>query len=163
MTPGNPSTIYSLRTEHYGAFAIALIAHIICIRHTITETTGYLLNCYIDNDAVIKRLKYGILSDMGASKYCNTDFNIRAETVKFVGGNGGFDVSSPKSKLSTVPAYRKAFADGYNIDDGGLFRFNLPIGNISPRPPLGTAYEGTSFAYRHKNALFITVDAFSSC
>ena len=29
-----------------------------------------------------------------------------------IGGNGGFRVSGPKSKLSTVPEYRKAFADG---------------------------------------------------
>ena len=44
-------------------------------------------------------------------------------------------------------------------DDGGLFLFNQPIGNVSPRP-LGTTYEDTSFTYRHKNALFVTVDAF---
>ena len=31
MTPRDPTTICSLRTEHCGAFAIALIAHIICI------------------------------------------------------------------------------------------------------------------------------------
>jgi len=76
-----------------------------------------------------------------------------------IGGNSGFVVSGPRSKLSTVPAYRKAFGDGYNRDDGGLFLFNQLIGNVSPRP-LGTTYEDTSFAYRHKNALFATVDAF---
>jgi len=83
MTPGDPSTICSLRTEHYGAFAIALIAHIICIRHTITETTGC-LNFYMDNDTVIKRLKYGVLSEMGATKYCKTEFDVWAETVKIL-------------------------------------------------------------------------------
>ena len=76
-----------------------------------------------------------------------------------IGGNGGFVVSGSKSKLSTVPAYRKAFGDGYNRDDGGWYRYNKPIGNVSPRP-LGTTYEDTSFAYRHKNVLFITVDSF---
>jgi len=60
MTPGDPKTICSLRSEHYGAFGIALIVHIICIRHSITASTGY-INFYIDNDTVIKRIKYGVL------------------------------------------------------------------------------------------------------
>ena len=29
-----------------------------------------------------------------------------------------------------------------------------------PSRPVGTPFEGTSFAYRHRNALFISVDAF---
>ena len=32
--------------------------------------------------------------------------------------------------------------------------------NGSPARPFGTMFEGSSFAYRHKNALFISVDAF---
>jgi len=76
-----------------------------------------------------------------------------------IGGNEDFVVSGGKSKLLTVPEYRKAFGDGYNRDDGGLFLFNQPIGNVNPRT-VGTTYEDTSFAYRHKNAFFVTVDAF---
>ena len=52
MTPGDPKSICSLRTEHYGAFGIALLAQILCTRHSITATDGY-LNFFIDNDTVI--------------------------------------------------------------------------------------------------------------
>ena len=41
----------------------------------------------------------------------------------------------------------------------GEFLFRKSIGTVSSQP-LGTAQEKTSFAYRHKNVLFITVDAF---
>jgi len=75
MTPGDPKTICSLRTEHYVAFGIALIVHIICIRHSITAATGY-IHFYIDNDTVIKRLNYGVLPEMGSTKHCNTDYEI---------------------------------------------------------------------------------------
>lgn len=37
--------------------------------------------------------------------------------------------------------------------------FSKPIGAIKSQP-LGTMQENTSFAYRHKNVLFVTVDAF---
>jgi len=53
MTPGDPKSICSLRTEHYGAFGIALLVQVLCIRHSITAAEGY-LNFYIDNDTVIK-------------------------------------------------------------------------------------------------------------
>ena len=56
--------------------------------------------------------------------------------------------------------FRQAFASGFNINpDGGRFRYDKPIGEAASRP-LGTKYEGTSFAYQHKNVLFVTVDAF---
>ena len=80
MTPGDPKSIWSLRTEHYGAFGIALLVQILCIRHSITAAEGY-LNFYIHNDTVIKRLKYGIQQEMGSIKYCNTDYDIWAETI----------------------------------------------------------------------------------
>jgi len=79
-TPGDPKSICSLRTEHYGAFGIALLVQILCIRHSITATEGH-LNFYIDNDTVIKRLKYGIQPEMGSIKYCKTDYDIWAETI----------------------------------------------------------------------------------
>jgi len=71
MTPGDPKSISSLRTEHYGAFGIALLAplaQILCIRHYITATEGH-LKFFIDNDTVIKGLKYGIRQEMGSAKY----------------------------------------------------------------------------------------------
>jgi len=56
--------------------------------------------------------------------------------------------------------FREAFANGFNVDpDGGKFMYDKPIGK-APSRPLGTKYEGTSFAYQHKNVLFVTVDAF---
>jgi len=83
MTPWDPQSICSLRTEHYGAFGIALIVHIICIRHSITATTGY-INFYIDNDTVIKRLKYGVQPETGSTKHCKTDYDIWAETLNIL-------------------------------------------------------------------------------
>jgi hypothetical protein len=56
--------------------------------------------------------------------------------------------------------FRQAFTHGLNMDpDGGHFMYDKPIGN-APSRPLDTKYEGTSFAYQHKNVLFVTVDVF---
>ena len=56
--------------------------------------------------------------------------------------------------------FREAFANVFNMDpDGGHFRYDKPIGEAASRP-LGTKYETTSFAYQHKNVLFVTVDVF---
>lgn len=56
--------------------------------------------------------------------------------------------------------FREAFAKEFNRDpDGGRFRFDKAIGD-APSQPLGTKYEQTSYAYRHKNVLFITIDVF---
>ena len=56
--------------------------------------------------------------------------------------------------------FRKAFADVFNTDPAtGRFLYDKPIGK-TPSRPLGTKYEETSFAYQHKNVLFVTVDAF---
>lgn len=58
------------------------------------------------------------------------------------------------------PQYRMAFAKEFNMNpDGGGFRYDKPIGKAASRP-LGTPYENTSYAYRYKNVLFITVDIF---
>ena len=75
MTPGDPKSICSLRTEQCGAFGIALLAQILCIRHSITATDGY-LNFFIDNDTVIKRLKYSVRPEMGSTKHCKKDDDI---------------------------------------------------------------------------------------
>lgn len=56
--------------------------------------------------------------------------------------------------------FREAFAKVFNITpDGGQFNYDKPIGAAASRP-LGTKYEETSYAYQHKNVLFVTVDAF---
>lgn len=56
--------------------------------------------------------------------------------------------------------FRQTFVRGFNINpDGGHFRYDKPIGAAASRP-LGTKYEETSYAYQHKNVLFVTVDAF---
>jgi hypothetical protein len=56
--------------------------------------------------------------------------------------------------------FREAFANVFNINpDNGEFIYDKPIGEAASRP-LGTKYETTSFAYQHKNVLFVTVDAF---
>jgi len=80
MTPGDPKSICSLRTEHYGAFGISLIVQIICIGHSITASTGY-INFYIDNDTVIKRLKYSVRPEMGSTKHCKINYDIWIETL----------------------------------------------------------------------------------
>lgn len=72
-------------------------------------------------------------------------------------------VTEKNSKLNTIPALRKAFEDGYNRNEMGEYIFDdrVYFGNSSwPSRPVGTDYEGTSFAYVHKNVLFVTVDAF---
>ena len=58
------------------------------------------------------------------------------------------------------PQFREAFAKEFNRNpDGGGFLYDAPIGKAASRP-LGTKYEETSYALRHKNVLFVTVDAF---
>eukprot|EP00554_Chaetoceros_debilis_P001937 CAMPEP_0194096130 /NCGR_PEP_ID=MMETSP0149-20130528/57183_1 /TAXON_ID=122233 /ORGANISM="Chaetoceros debilis, Strain MM31A-1" /LENGTH=1139 /DNA_ID=CAMNT_0038782097 /DNA_START=91 /DNA_END=3507 /DNA_ORIENTATION=+ len=77
-----------------------------------------------------------------------------------IGGNEGFRPFGKKSKLHTLPNARLAFGDGFNRDGEGEFIFHQPLfGNI-PSRPFGTPYTNTSFAHVHKNALFVTVDAF---
>ncbi|MHC4516971.1 MAG: LamG-like jellyroll fold domain-containing protein [Planctomycetota bacterium] len=56
--------------------------------------------------------------------------------------------------------FRQTFARGFNIDpSGGHFMYDKPIGDAASCP-LGTPYEETSYAYQHKNVLFVTVDVF---
>lgn len=58
------------------------------------------------------------------------------------------------------PQFREAFSLAFNTNpDGGGFLYDKPIGKAASRP-LGTKYETTSYAVRHKNALFVTVDVF---
>jgi len=139
MMPGDSNS--------YGPLSNQQIVDKLGISGITTEDSIYLagLNCYKTVRKLFRKAGYDtLLATVGDHE---------------IGGNEGFVISGGKSKLSTVPAYRKAFADGYNRYADGWYRYNKPIGNVSPRP-VGTTFEGTSFAYRHKNALFVTVDAF---
>ena len=77
-----------------------------------------------------------------------------------IGGNAGFVVSGPRTKLTSIPSYRKGWIDSFMKDDDGLFKFNEGLGDVSSRPPEESGFQGTSFAYRRKNSLFISVDVF---
>jgi hypothetical protein len=72
---------------------------------------------------------------------------------------GGNSWRGGSSKVLSLPEYRQGFVEGFNKDENGNLLFPEYIGNVVSRP-LGTIYEHTSYAYRHKNALFITIDAF---
>ncbi|MGB0413844.1 MAG: LamG-like jellyroll fold domain-containing protein [Coraliomargarita sp.] len=73
-------------------------------------------------------------------------------------GDNPWPVGSDVSKHQAE--FRQAFTLGFNMErDGGRFKYEEPIG-AAPSRPLGTQYESTAFAYRHKNVLFVTVDAF---
>ncbi len=77
-----------------------------------------------------------------------------------LGGDRGFErIGKSKSKVLTLPSHRKGFGDGMNRNEDGEFLFDQSFGDVASRP-LGTTYENTTFAYIHRNALFITVDAF---
>lgn len=72
-------------------------------------------------------------------------------------GGDGWVKDSPK--VDGIPSFRESFSRELN------YREDVPIinidsvGNATSRP-LGTKFENTSFAHIHKNALFVTVDAF---
>ncbi|ARN57400.1 LamG domain-containing protein [Sedimentisphaera salicampi] len=72
-------------------------------------------------------------------------------------GDNPWPAGSMVSKLQ--PEFREAFAKEFNYDENGEFIYDKPIGD-APSRPLGTKYQDTSFAYQHKNVLFITVDQF---
>ena len=139
MMPGDSNS--------YGPLTNQQIVERLGISGYTTEQSIYEagLNCYKAVRQLFRKAGYGtLLATVGDHE---------------LGGNEGFVISGGRSKLPTVPAYRKAFGRGYNKYAGGGYRYNEPIGKIKLRP-LGTTYEDTSFAYRHNNALFVTVDAF---
>lgn len=83
-----------------------------------------------------------------------------------IGGNRGF-FTSHNSKILTIPDYRRGFKEGYYfknessaVSSNPYWYGNTVVNLSTPSTPVGTPYEGTSFAYVHKNALFVTVDAF---
>jgi hypothetical protein len=66
----------------------------------------------------------------------------------------------PGSEVSRLlPIYRDAFQKIWNRNTDGTFKYPFSVGS-APSRPIGTPWEDTSFAYRHKNVLFITIDVF---
>jgi len=73
---------------------------------------------------------------------------------------GGNPWNPNTTHLRVQPQFRETYQRNFNRDtQTGQFLFSEPIGS-SPSRPLGTPFENTSYAYRYKNALFITLDAF---
>ena len=76
-----------------------------------------------------------------------------------IGGNSWIPGSS---KMENLDTYRQVFIEGFNTDPvSGDFLFSEPIGKVESHP-VGTPFASTSYAYQHKNVLFITVDAFQT-
>merc|ERR1740124_1378400 len=74
-----------------------------------------------------------------------------------LGGNSW----GPRSvKYDSLDVFRQGLYEGFNEEPTtGLFLFNKAIGS-APSRPMKTQFRQTSFAYQHKNVLFITLDAF---
>jgi hypothetical protein len=73
-------------------------------------------------------------------------------------GDNPWPVGSDVSKYQAE--FRESFANAFNYStDGSTFKYNDKIGSADSRP-LGTMYENTSYAYQHKNVLFVTMDVF---
>ncbi|GFH61265.1 hypothetical protein CTEN210_17741 [Chaetoceros tenuissimus] len=73
-----------------------------------------------------------------------------------LGGNEGFRVGK---KVANIPAYRQSFADGYFKGDKNLYDYSDDIAGASARP-FGTTFEGSSYAFRFRNIVFVAVDVF---
>lgn len=104
-------------------------------------------NCYKTTRELFRQAGYGtVLAAVGDHE---------------LGGNNGFRVGK---KLPTVPTYREGFASGWNANpSNGEYVLDDSLMMIMgvPSRPLGTPFQGSSFAYRYKNALFVSVDAFA--
>ncbi|NQY62802.1 MAG: metallophosphoesterase [Alteromonadaceae bacterium] len=73
-------------------------------------------------------------------------------------GDNPWPVASDVSKYQAE--FRESFANAFNYStDGSTFKYSDKIGSADSRP-LGTIYENTSYAYQHKNVLFVTMDVF---
>lgn len=74
-------------------------------------------------------------------------------------GDNPWKKGTLRAKL--LPEFRQIFSQEFNQDPAGSFLYTKPIGSATSRP-LGTAFEDTSYAFRYKNVLFVTVDAFKT-
>ena len=75
---GDPQTISSLRTEHYGFLAIATCVWILCKRYNVTD--GHFTSA-VDNSAVVTRITSGLDGLETASRYLTTDYDLWKETL----------------------------------------------------------------------------------
>jgi len=76
-----------------------------------------------------------------------------------IGGNSWGKAERRKLKVQDI--FLSSFAKWYNKDytTSKLPTLREQIGPVFSRP-LGTQFENTTYAYQHKNVLFVTVDAF---
>jgi hypothetical protein len=73
---------------------------------------------------------------------------------------GDDSVWQPGSQYSYfLPVFRDAFQRVWNRDEQGNFLYSEPIGTAESRP-MNTPWENTSFAYKYRNVLFVSVDIF---
>jgi hypothetical protein len=77
-----------------------------------------------------------------------------------IGGNEGFVFSGWRSKLTSISSYRQGWIDIFMKNENGAFKFNEGVSNVPSRPSENSGFQGTSYAYRRKNSLFISVDIF---
>jgi len=98
---------------------------------------------------------YGTMKDLFAQ--AGYDTILMAVGDHELGGNAW---GKNSDKVASLPEFRKGFTEGFNrMPITGEYIFKKPIG-FEPCRPVGTDFEDTSYAYQHKNVLFITVDAF---
>lgn len=72
-------------------------------------------------------------------------------------GDNDWPLGSERSKC--VPYHREIFGRSYNMDRNDRWLWPATICGV-PSRPMGTKYQYTSFAVRHKNVLFVQVDIF---
>lgn len=63
------------------------------------------------------------------------------------------------SRSNAVPYFKEAFAKYFTKNSNGAFKFISDLGGV-PMRPVGTPYEGTSYAFRAGNMLLVAVDNF---
>ena len=81
-TPGDPRTISSLRTEHYGALATVLLLQCIWNTHKTNESKEGKAKIHIDNSTVIDRITKGIPQRMTATSRMCQDYDVWAATMQ---------------------------------------------------------------------------------
>ena len=72
---------------------------------------------------------------------------------------GDNDWPAGSEKAFSVAWYRNIFADCYNFNDEGFWRWDEYVSDV-PARPFSTPYEDTSYATQYKNVLFIVLDIF---
>lgn len=77
-----------------------------------------------------------------------------------LGDNGWF---ANTTHTRVIEHFRQGFRYGFNADDNEEFLYKDDIvadGMAVPSTPLSTNHEFLSFAFQHKNALFVTIDLY---